>query len=111
MPRLTTTVEAAGRDVQVRELEVDEIIQWLNAMEAKATEPVNAVLTLLADDGEDIEELQLYTDLESSEIGKLTQSEIDALFHKARELNRRFFKMRQRLLETGRAVLEKSAAT
>lgn len=88
------------RKVMVKELTVAEIRAWL----AGKVELGDLVDTMLFEELtlSDIEQL---TDLTAEEIDHLAPSEIDALLPVLKEVNARFFVMRERVAMMGRQLL------
>lgn len=89
-----------GRKAMVKELTVGEIRAWL----AGKVELGDLVDTMLFEELalSDIEQL---TDLTAEEIDQLAPSEIDALLPVLKEVNARFFAMREKVAMMGRQLL------
>ncbi len=103
--RAVTTIQVLGRDVSIKELTVAEIRQWLaegwlSDIES-SIDPVDVVLF----DGWSIPELRRLTDLSVEEIDRATPSELEAVWEKAKGVNRIFFQMRdERLAKAGEVL-------
>ncbi|MBK7899751.1 MAG: hypothetical protein KA603_02340 [Azonexus sp.] len=92
--------EIDGRKVVVKELTVGEIRAWL----ASKTDAGDLV------DGALFEEIALsdlvfLSDLPADVIDGMTPSDIDRVIAEAREVNARFFAMRERVVTLGREIL------
>lgn len=106
MARLTKEIEVyEGRTVTVRELTVGEIRAWLARMETGEETP-DLVGDLLHEDLA-LWELSTMVDLEPDALDQLALSTLAQLVSTARELNPQFFRLRETLLNVGRAELLK----
>ncbi len=106
MARLTKEIEIyEGRTVTVQELTVGEIRAWLARVEAGEETP-DLVDNLLHEDLA-LWELATMVDLAPEALDQLALSALEQLVSTARELNPQFFRLREILLNVGRAELQK----
>lgn len=103
-----------GRDVLFKELTLKEIRQWVASVTADAEAAKNSDLpglavdvatTLLFDDF-DVGDIVLLTDLVDDDLGSFTPEELAAIHARCKTVNARFFVMRDRLVEIGRAAAD-----
>lgn len=106
----------AGVDVGIRELTLDEIRGWLAEVEAKMDAPpaveagsIRHTFSLMFDDI-DIDDLLLLTDLTLDKLPGIAPSAIEAIYERAKAVNRRFFVMRGQLMALGMALVDQSLA-
>lgn len=88
----TAIVQLPGRSVCIRELTVSEIRVWLDNI-GHATDLVDVELL----DGCSLKDVLVLTDLTESEVEGLTPSQLQAVIDAAKEVNARFFMMRERI--------------
>lgn len=105
--RVIREIEVGGRKVQVRELTVGEIRAWVAAIAEMPPDVTDqALFEELA-----LSELARMTDLPVAEMSDLTPSELDQVLTVAKEVNQRFFAMRNRLANVGTALQAMGAAS
>lgn len=99
--RVITEIEVGDRKVQIKELKIGEIRAWL----AGQTGGNDLVDSMLFEEISLPDLLQL-TNLTAADIDDIEPSLIDAkLLPKVKEVNPRFFSMRQRVAEMGKQIL------
>lgn len=98
--RVIKEIEVGGRKVQVKELTVGEIRGWL-AGKAAVGDLVDSMLF----EEVSISDLAVLTDLSAEEVDAMTPGEIARVIEVAREVNARFFAMRERVVAMGREIL------
>lgn len=103
-----------GVEVGIRELTLDEIRSWLAEVEAKMDAPpavdagsIRHTFSLMFEDI-DIDDLLLLTDLPIDALPGIEPSAIEAIYERAKAVNRRFFVMRGRLMALGNQILATS---
>lgn len=106
MARLTKEIEIyEGRTVTVQELTVGEIRAWLARMEAGEETP-DLVGDLLHENLA-LWELSTMVNLDPDALNQIALSALEQLVSTARALNPQFFRLRETLLNVGRAELQK----
>ncbi|MBW7901266.1 MAG: hypothetical protein H3C26_07305 [Rhodocyclaceae bacterium] len=103
--RVIQTVPACGRDVQVKELTVSEIRQWLADLSAPKAEAEADVVDQLLFEGAAISEIGRMSDLTTAELASARPSELEAILARCREVNSHFFALRARLQTLGVAAM------
>lgn len=103
MRNLTRDIEINGRTFTVRQLALFEIIQWLeNPTKAMpGMEVVDALL--LSDEAMAISDLLMISNATVEELKQMTEGELADLAKICREVNPRFFTMRQNLANLAKA--------
>ncbi len=105
--RVIREIEVGGRKVQVRELTVGEIREWISSLADLPPDVTDqALFEELA-----LSELARMTDLPVADMSGLTPSELDQVLALAKEVNGRFFAMRSRLANVGTALQAMGAAS
>lgn len=100
--RVITEIEVGGHKVQIKEMTVGEIRVWL----ADLTRVGDLVDSMLFEEIS-LTDLPFLTDLKLEVIDDLEPSLIEnTLLPKIKELNPRFFSMRQRVKEMGQKILD-----
>ncbi len=97
------------RAVEVRELTVGEIRQWLADLESEATAEADIVGEFLRADLS-LRDLARLTDLTIDDMDDLTQSQIGKVSEAAKKLNPDFFGMRDRLNKAGQRMASAGAS-
>lgn len=98
--RIIREYPLGARKVMVKELTVGEIRAWL----AGKVELGDLVDTMLFEELA-LSDLEVLTDLTAEDIEQLAPSEIEALQPALREVNARFFAMREKVAMMGRQIL------
>ena len=102
--RVIREIDLGGRAVQVRELTVGEVRQWL----ASKVTPGDMVDSLLFEEIA-LSDLAFLTDLDAAAVDTLTLSEVERLVAVAKEVNAAFFAMRERTVALGQRILAAQA--
>lgn len=102
MSRLTRQVTCSERTVEVRELTVGEVRQWLADLDAAAEAEVDVVGEFMAD-GISFAELERFTDLAPAELDTLTESDVVKVVEAVKKLNPGFFRLRGRLMPSAQS--------
>ncbi len=98
--RVIREIDLDGRSVQIRELTVGEVRQWL----ASKVTPGDMVDSLLFEDIA-LSDLGFLTDLDADAVDTLTLSEVERVVAVAKEVNAAFFAMRERTVALGQRIL------
>lgn len=101
----TLTLGEPPREVIFRELTVAEIRNWLAALEKAEGGVVDFVSEGLLEEGS-LSDVVLMSELSMEELDRMAPSEIEALIPVCRELNPRFFTLRNRLVLASQAVAQ-----
>ena len=102
-----------GRSILFKELTLAEIRQWVSAVTADAEAAQNAdfraltsdVATSLLFEDFDVGDIVILTDLVDDDLSAFTPDELAAIHARCKTVNARFFVMRGRLVEIGRAAM------
>lgn len=99
--------------VLFRELTLGEIRQWVATVAANAAAESdksgsNGVVDTLLFDEFSTSDIVLLTDLTDDDLANMAPSEIDAIYQRCKVVNARFFAMRDRLSEIGRAAMDQA---
>ena len=93
------------RDVTFHELTVAEIRNWLASLEKSEEKAIDFISEGLMEEGS-LSDIELMSDLSMKDLDQMAPSEIDALLALCRELNPRFFTLRNRLILASQAVAQ-----
>jgi hypothetical protein len=102
--RVIREIDLGGKTVQVKELTVGEVRQWLASKES----PGDVVDSLLFEEIA-LSDFAFLTDLDAAAVDALTLSEIEKLLAVAKEVNAAFFAMRERAVALGQRILAEQA--
>lgn len=98
--RVIREIKLDSRAIVVKELTVEEIRAWLFSK----VSPGDLVDSMLFDEFA-LSDLEVLTDLTAAEINALAPSEIEKVLPVVKEVNARFFVMRERTATIGRQIL------
>ncbi|MGH1509514.1 phage tail assembly protein [Ralstonia solanacearum] len=104
---LTKTTHVTDRDVQVRELTVQEVRDWYAAL-ATSTDEVDVVGLLLFGDVT-LGDIERMTDLTPAALATLAPSDVARVIADVKEVNPHFFDLRERLRALGAQSLPTAA--
>jgi len=102
--RIIKEKKIGDRVVQIKELTLAEIRAWL------ADQGEGDVVDAMLFDDCSLRDLTRLTDLQAAALEELAPSEIEELVNAAREVNWRFFAMREKIVALGRDILAQQAA-
>lgn len=98
--RVIREIEVGGRKVLVKELTVGEIRAWL-AGKAEGGDLVDSMLF----EEVALSDVSVFTDLAAEAVDAMTPTEVAQVVDVAREVNGRFFAMREKVVAMGREIL------
>lgn len=99
---MTRKIIVAGLEIEIKELSVAEVRQWIN--DAANQQSGDAVDYLLFDDVA-LYDLYCFTNLNQEIADGMTPAELRKVIDSVRELNPHFFTLRERIVAMGREFL------
>lgn len=103
--RVIREITVGDKSVQIRELTVAEIRQWLAALETR-----NDLVDSMLFEEVSLPDLTLITSLTSADLDAMVPSDIEKVFAEVKGLNPRFFAMREKLVVAGMQMAQMQMA-